>query len=434
MSRVKWIIGSVILIVLGFAGGLIFQAVTGIDLTPSNDDVIQTNTNDDEITIMKDRLVENHGIPNDPTFSLEDMGRVYQQSESRHLNGWLGDQFDETVCDELAEWDIDYNLTTWDDDISPYYDAFIEDGLGGYFPETSTIDVIHREQVQETDTYTVDYLVTTTRGPDDNVRAYLMMPKEPPPDDNGYPVVILLHASNNLIESLVGLYDGEDRTNTAGIRWVERGVVVLAIDGLDNPSVSIMQTARLLNRNGYFLVIQRIHSMIDWLTAQTDFPVHRIATYGISYGGYTSFWTGITDDRIDVVASNGFARDFTQWIFENPTTAPEPMLRNWFQYIDWCTWEMSTQARFIPPRRLLIEVGNLDKSTLIGDFSSPRTASATVDTTVFDLVADRIQGMYDQLGIGDRFKAIIFDGGHEMMSRESEDWIYEQLTRPVDTP
>lgn len=84
----------------------------------------------------------------------------------------------------------------WDDQIAPYYDAFVEDGLGGYFPPTDNINVIFREQVQDTDTYTVDYLVTTTRGPDDNVRSYLMLPKAPPPDENGYPVVILLHAGD----------------------------------------------------------------------------------------------------------------------------------------------------------------------------------------------------------------------------------------------
>lgn len=431
MGRIKWVVIALIWLAVGFAGGFVFQTIGGVGML-SSDNESQAETDSADVATLKERMMRLHGIPEDPTFSFEDMGRVYQQSESRYLNSWLGEQFDEETCNQRAEWAIDYDLETWDEQTNPYYEAFVDDGLGGYFPQAD-IEVIHREQVQETDSYTVDYLVTTTRGPDTNVRAYVMIPKAPPPED-GYPVVILLHASNNLIESVVGLYDGQDRTNTAGVRWAERGAVVIAIDGLDNPAIAVMETARLVDRNGYFLIIQRIHSIIDWVTTQTEIPVNRIATYGISYGGYMSFWAGLTDDRVDVVAANGFARDFTEWIFTNPTTYPEPMLRNSFEYMDWCTWEMSTQARFIAPRRLLIEVGDRDKSTLIGDFGSPRTAPEPVDSSVFDHVVERIQTTYDQLGIGDRFKGVIFEGGHEMLSRDSEDWIFAQLTRPADMP
>lgn len=433
MNRIKWIALTVIILGVGFVGGMTFQRYDWSGILQLDEDSPQPVSSPTD-TPFEATLKRAHDLPDAPPFDLADFGRRYQQGEGRQLKAWLGDQFNEDTCNDLADWNLEYDLDTWDEQLEPHYNDFLEDGLGGYFPQTDEIEVLFREQVQETDTYTIDYLLTTTRGPDDTVRAYLMMPKAPPPDENGYPVVILLHASNNLIESVVGLYEGKDRTNTAGIRWVERGAVVIAVDGNDNPAVSVMETARLLNRNGYFLVVQRVHSIIDWVTDQTDFPVHRIGTYGISFGGYMSFWSGITDDRVDVVAANGFARDFTQWIFTNPTTAPEPMLRGWFEFMDWCRWETSTQARFIAPRHLLLEIGTRDKSTLIGDFSNPRTADEPVDTYVFDIMADRIQDTYDQLGIGDRFKVVKFDGGHEMLSQETEDWIYEQLTRPPDAP
>lgn len=430
MNRLKWLGVGIIILVIGFIGGILFQSIARLDTVIDN-----TLTDPNTVAELKARMVALHGIPNDPTFSFDDMGRVYQQSESKLLNSWLGEQFiGESICNQRAEWDITYNLDTWQEQTAPYYARFVDEGLGGYFPQSEPIETLHLEQVHETDSYTIDYLVTTTRGPDDNVRAYLMTPKTPPPED-GYPVVILLHASNNFIESVVGLYDdGADRTHAAGIRWAERGAVVIAMDALDNPAMAVMETARLVNRNGYFLIIQRVHSMVDWVTTQTDIPINRIATYGISHGGYTSFWAGITDDRIDVIATNGFARDFTEWTFNNPTTYPQPMLRNWFQFMDWCTWEMSTQARFIAPRRLLIEVGNRDKSTLIGDFGAEQETDAPVDTQIFDRVTERIQSVYDALGISDRFHAVIFDGGHEMASQASEDWIYAQLTRPADEP
>lgn len=436
MSRRTIIITIAILFIFitGFIGGIVFQRYDWLAILKNSTNAPTPTETPIDNSPLEGTLKRALDIPADKNFTLNELGFERQQQFSRNDRIWLGEQFNEDVCNDLSDWNLDYELDTWDEQTAPYYDTFLEDGLGGYFPPSENINLQFREQVQETDTYTVDYIVTDTRKGDTSAHAYLMIPKAPPSDENGYPVIILLHASNNLIESVVGLYDGKDRTNTAGVRWVERGAIVLAIDGNDNPAGDIMRTSQFVNRNGYFLMIQRVHSMIDWLTQQGDIPIHRIGTYGISYGGYMSFWTGITDDRIDVVAANGFARDFTQWIFENPTTAPEPMLRGWFEYMDWCRWETSTQARFIAPRRLLLEVGINDKSTLIGDFTEPRTAQNSVDTYVFDLMADRIQETYDNLGIDDRFYTVKFEGGHEMLSEETEDWIYEQLTRPVDVP
>ena len=437
MTRRKIIvfIGIITLLIFAFIGGVLFQRYDGFKILLDNSNSVAPTPPQDDVTPpFLSAIQKAFDLDANQPYTLEQLADARSDQLFDQDATWLGEQHDEEACNALAEWDLDYDLDTWDEQLEPYYTDFLVDGLGGTIEAQGNIQVIFHEQVHETETYTVDYLVINTRIPTTVAHAYLMVPKAPPPDENGYPAMILLHANNNHIEAVAGLYEDKDRTNAGGVRWVEKGAVVLVVSVNDSRIEDMMRTARLVERNGYFLVLQRVHSMIDWLTQQTDIPIHRIATYGISFGGYVSFWTGITDERVDVVAANGFARDFTQWIFTNPTTAPHPMLRGWFEYMDWCRWETSTQARFIAPRRLLLEVGNRDKSTLIGDFSNPRTAPEPVDSTVFDIMAERIQDVYDALGIGERFKAVKFDGGHEMISIESEDWIYEQLTRPADMP
>lgn len=426
----RWIamVGLIILFGAGFVGGMIFQRYDWSELL-FPEQVPEVNPTPQTVPPFEDALKRSLNIDDEQAMTFEQLVQVRDRLHRLEDTVWLGQQFDEAVCDAHADWDVDYELDTWEDQLQPYYEQFLAEGLGGYVPPVDEIDVLFREQVEATDTYTVDYLVLSTRIEGMTVDSYLMIPKLPPPED-GYPVVVLYHASNNTIEGVAGLVEEVERTNTGGVRWVEKGAVVLVINTNSNTREIVMQTAELLDRRGFFLYLQRAHSVIDWVTTQTEIPIYRIASYGISHGGYISFWAGVTDPRIDVVAANGFARDFTQWIFTNPTTAPEPMLRGWFEYMDWCRWEVSTQARFIAPRYLLLEVGNRDKSTLIGDFNPPRTAPEPVDSRVFDIMADRIQDTYTRLGVGDHFKAVIFEGGHEMLSEDSEDWIFEQLTRP----
>jgi hypothetical protein len=350
---------------------------------------------------------------------------------------YFGQHFDYAACEAAGEIDLPVSrLDEYQSAIQTYQRALIAALVGDVPPQLPTIPTHLRETVLERDSYRLDYVVFGSRLDGIDVHAYVLTPTSPPATPDGYPGIVLLHPNTDNIEGMVGINPTlRDRTNGAAIEFVQQGAVVIVPYLIESSAYrqQVLMAASMTRQPPYRTLLVRIMSAIDWLFAQSDYPVHRIGVYGLSYGGILAMWTGIADPRVDVTALSNSVRDYSYWLYgtpDDPLVNPNPIL--WL--LDWCEWDTQVQLRLIVPRRLYIESSSLDEELAGRDFTPPRYAEQPVDMTSINRITDELQEIYNRLGIADRFRAVTVAGEHEMFVQESVPWLMEQLTRPADAP
>jgi len=136
------------------------------------------------------------------------------------------------------------------------------------------------------------------------------------------------------------------------------------------------------------LEIFEIQRSLDYLTNRLDVAAGRIGSIGLSYGGFYSLFCAAVDPRIKVCVSSCFFNDRAKYAWVD---------WSWFNAAN--TFFDAETAGLICPRALYIEVGKNDEK-----FS--------VDTAILE--AEQVRGIYERLGISERFCFNPFDGGHEI--------------------
>lgn len=149
---------------------------------------------------------------------------------------------------------------------------------------------------------------------DQTVPAFVIRPA----DAKGpLPAVICLHGSSGSRDSMTTSQfgpgewtrNGRDAAHTRMLGWARelarRGYVVLAMTqrGLDDRGVPINTQSNALlvqGRTGMGAVLHEIRQAVTYLDGRTD--VGKIGITGMSFGGITSFYTWIVDDRIAAAA------------------------------------------------------------------------------------------------------------------------------------
>lgn len=346
---------------------------------------------------------------------------------------YYASQMDYETCHQKANFDLDLqSLDTFSQSIEQQRNAFINAYFGDLPSPLENVELTFRELILESDDYTLEYIVFPSRLEHINVYAYLLVPKLPPNSANGYPVVILNHANNDNIEAMVGISSkGRDRSSNAALEYVKQGSIVVVPYLIDN--VSLRTNALIMGhvRDGkqYLHLIQRIISVVDWLNLQSEYPISRVAVHGLSYGGTLALWSGMLDDRIDTVAISNSIRDYSYWLYGNQD---EQFLNinPFLFFMDYCQWDIDKQLLFLIPSHVYIESSTLDKNLSGRYFGRDEFSDEPLDMTNITTITDGIQEIYDQLGIGDQFEAVTFEGYHVINAEEAVPWVMQQLTRP----
>ncbi|MBI1354060.1 MAG: hypothetical protein GC160_06920 [Acidobacteria bacterium] len=148
------------------------------------------------------------------------------------------------------------------------------------------------------------------------VPAYLIRPAQA---RGPLPAVICLHGSSGSRESMATATFGPGEWTTPGaaaphqrmLGWARelarRGYVALAITqrGLDRRGPAINTQANLLliqGRTAMGAVLYEIRQGVTYLGRRPEVDAQRIATTGMSFGGITSFYSWLLDDRIRLAA------------------------------------------------------------------------------------------------------------------------------------
>ena len=254
----------------------------------------------------------------------------------------------------------------------------------------------------------------------DGVFAYgiLLLPKDLQPDEQR-PVVVCQHGlegrpqdtADPRIESVYHAYAAS---------LADRGFITYAPQnpyiGLDAFRV-IQRKANPIKWSLFSLIIRQHERTLDWLAEQPFVDADRIGFYGLSYGGKTAMRVPAVLERY---ACSICSADFNEWIVKNATyhsrysymfggeyEMPEFDLGNTFNY--------GEMAGLIAPRPFMVERGHDD--------------GVAPDEWVAHEFAV-VRRLYVQLGIADRTEIEFFDGGHQINSDKTFQFLHRHLNWP----
>ena len=254
----------------------------------------------------------------------------------------------------------------------------------------------------------------------DGVFAYgiLLLPKDLQPGEQR-PVVVCQHGlegrpqdtADPRIESVYHAYAAS---------LADRGFITYAPQnpyiGLDAFRV-IQRKANPIKWSLFSLIIRQHERTLDWLAEQSFVDADRIGFYGLSYGGKTAMRVPAVLERY---ACSICSADFNEWIVKNATyhsrysymfggeyEMPEFDLGNTFNY--------GEMAGLIAPRPFMVERGHDD--------------GVAPDEWVAHEFAV-VRRLYVQLGIADRTEIEFFDGGHQINSDKTFQFLHRHLNWP----
>ena len=151
---------------------------------------------------------------------------------------------------------------------------------------------------------------------EEQVRAFLIRPAGA---KGRLPAVVCLHGSGGSRDALTTESFGKGPWTTPGrtkphtrlLGWARelarRGYVTLSITqrGLDSRTPPINQQANVMlirGRTAMGAILHEIRQGLTYLVSRSDVDPKRIGTTGMSFGGITSFYTWLLDDRVGATA------------------------------------------------------------------------------------------------------------------------------------
>lgn len=179
----------------------------------------------------------------------------------------------------------------------------------------------------------------------------------------------------------------------------------------------IQRKANPIKWSLFSLIIRQHERTLDWLAELPFVDADRIGFYGLSYGGKTAMRVPAVLDRY---ACSICSADFNEWIVKNATfdsgysymftgeyEMPEFDLGNTFNY--------GEMAGLIAPRPFMVERGHDD--------------GVAPDEWVAHEFAV-VRRLYVRLGIADRTEIEFFDGGHQINSDRTFQFLHRHLDWP----
>lgn len=200
----------------------------------------------------------------------------------------------------------------------------------------------------------------------------------------------------------------------------DRGFITFAPQNpyIGNDAFRVIQRkANPIKWSLFSLIIRQHERTLEWLAEQPYIDEDRIGFYGLSYGGKTAMRVPAVLDRY---ACSICSADFNEWIVKNATydsrysymftgeyEMPEFDLGNTFNYAE--------MAGLIAPRPFMVERGHDD--------------GVAPDEWVAHEFA-RVRRLYVRLGIADKTEIEFFDGGHQINSDKTFQFLHRHLNWP----
>ena len=176
----------------------------------------------------------------------------------------------------------------------------------------------------------------------------------------------------------------------------------------------IQRKANPIKWSLFSLIIRQHQRTLDWLSELPYVDENRIGFYGLSYGGKTAMRVPAV---LDKYACSICSADFNEWIIKNATyhspysymftgeyEMPEFDLGNTFNYAE--------MAGLIAPRPFMVERGHDD--------------GVAPDEWVAHEFA-KVRRLYVRLGIPEKTEIEFFDGGHQINSAATFDFLHRHL-------
>ena len=281
-------------------------------------------------------------------------------------------------------------------------DRFWNDIIGR-FPDPNVPMNAKSRFVRETDKVAI-YEVALDVWQDVFAWGWLCLPKNQKPGEKR-PVVVCQHGLEGIPEDAVT----DDPANRAvqyyhafAQRLAEQGFVTFAPHNLyrgKDAFRTLQRKANPLGKTLYSVINGQHQRILEWLAAQPFVQPHKIAFYGLSYGGKSAMRTPSLLPGYCLSICSG---DFNEWVRKCASTdmpmsyvfTPEYEIWEWNLGR---TFNYAEMAALIAPRPFMVERGHND--------------GVGIDEWVNYEFA-KVRRLYNKLGIGDRTEIEHFDGPH----------------------
>lgn len=227
------------------------------------------------------------------------------------------------------------------------------------------------------------------------------------------PLVISMHGGGGSPE--VATFHGGANYHDMVRGGVKRGYVVFApthlfrADGFPpNVRNQMDDRLRLVGTSLTAVEIAKITRSLDVLLKRPEVDPKRVAMVGLSYGGYYSLVTPALEPRIKAVVSSCYFG-----VQEGRYEQDELSVPSDFRFPDRMSlFKDSELVALICPRSLEIQAGAKDNASHreMGKRLAPASAE-----------------YYQRLGKGDRFRFLVFEGGHEFWDPTAWEWLAKHL-------
>lgn len=227
------------------------------------------------------------------------------------------------------------------------------------------------------------------------------------------PLVISMHGGGGSPE--VALFHGGANYRDMVRGGVKRGYVVFAPQHLFSAEGfpkdirnKIDERLRLVGTSLTAVESAKISRSLDVILKRSEVDPTRVGMVGLSYGGYYALVTPALDTRIKVSVSSCY-----YGVQEGRYERDELSVPSDFKFKDRFTlFRDSDLAALICPRALEVQAGSKD------DFDHREPGK---------LLAPVSEAYYTKLGVPDRFRYLIFAGGHEFHDESAWEFVKKHL-------
>ncbi len=291
--------------------------------------------------------------------------------------------------------------------------------LGGFPSESLPLDPTVEPLFEAPDCKA--FTVTVAAFPGVRAHGILLIPTNAP---HPAPAMIVQNGMAGSPEHAIGLTEPDGIYKSFGRRLASRGYVVFShsvVNDLYKRS-RLHRKAVLVGKTTIGLELWKIMKVVDYLQTLEEVAPDRIGFYGISQGGLTALHIGAVEQRLAATVSTAYFNlrapklvvsddRYTALIDTIGTDKFIPNLLTEFS-----DWDI---ASLICPRPLLFEAGRLDNAVywemLLKEY-------------------ERVEEVYERLGISERVGLDLHDGAHEINAEVSFPFLDRWLKADSGTP
>ena len=246
----------------------------------------------------------------------------------------------------------------------------------------------------------------------------ILIPKDLKPDEKR-PVVVCQHGLEGRPQDTA---DPTKQTvyHSYAAQLADRGFITYAPQNpyIGNDAFRVIQRkANPIKWSLFSLIIGQHDQTLEWLAGLPYVDADRIGFYGLSYGGKTAMRVPAVLERY---ACSICSADFNEWIVKNATfdSGYSYMFTGEYEMVEFDlgnTFNYSEMAALIAPRPFMVERGH-------DDGVAPDEWVAHEFATV--------RRHYVRLGIAEKTEIEFFDGGHQINSQDTFDFLHRHLDWP----